>query len=278
MSSIVNFPSIELSNPEYTPDGFHFITVKSPALNRRADISVFIPGSESTEPLPLVTLLHGVYGSHWAWLFNAGAHQVLTHLIENEGLPRMALAMPSDGLWGDGSGYLRHEDSDYRTWIVNEVPAAVAHLAPNIKRMPHFLCGLSMGGYGTLRIGALHPASFAALSAHSSVTNLGDLQSFVLSGTHPFHLSENEPLDALNCLLANASSLPPFRFDCGADDPLLESNRSLHSNLDAAGIPHVYEEFAGGHTWKYWREHLSDSLRFFAQTLQSTSSGHPNKI
>jgi putative tributyrin esterase len=266
----VNFPSIEISNPDFTPPGFNFVTVKSPALHRRADISVFIPSKPSRDPLPLVTLLHGVYGSHWAWMFKAGAHEILMHLIENESLPPMALAMPSDGLWSDGSGYLQHDESDYRSWIVNEVPTAVAQVEPNIKDAPHFLCGLSMGGYGTLRLGALYSERYAALSAHSSVTNMDDLQSFALSDTDPFILNEDRPLDVLTCLKANASNLPPFRFDCGTDDPLLESNRILHSELKAAGIAHVYQEFTGGHTWQYWREHLSDSLRFFAQTLHPT--------
>ena len=152
----MNFPTIECSNPAYSPPGIHFITVKSPALNHRADISVFVPPNLSDAPLPLVTLLHGVYGSHWAWLFKAGAHEVLMRLIKDEGLPPMALAMPSDGLWGDGSGYLRHFDADYPTWIIDEVPAAVAKLDPRTEHAPRFLCGLSMGGYGTLRLGALY--------------------------------------------------------------------------------------------------------------------------
>ena len=39
-------------------------------------------------------------------------------------------------------------------------------------------------------------------------------------------------------------------------------NRALHAALDARGIEHQYEEFAGGHDWPYWRLHLADTLRF----------------
>ena len=59
-----------------------------------------------------------------------------------------------------------------------------------------------------------------------------------------------------------SARLPPLRFDCGANDPLLAGNRALHAALDARGIGHQYEEFAGGHDWLYWRLHLADSLRF----------------
>lgn len=263
----MKFPTLEFSNSDFTPPGIHLITVKSPAIDGRADISVFIPQIASTSPLPLVTLLHGVYGSHWAWLFKAGAHQVLLRLIEEEGLPPMALAMPSDGLLGDGSGYLRHTHADYRTWVVKEVPAAVSQLEPRIIGSPRFLCGLSMGGYGALRLGALFADHFSALSAHSSVTNASDLNSFLLKDSKPFSLDDHDPLDVAACLKANAAHLPPLRFDCGVEDPLIDSNRRLHNDLETAGIPHIYQEFPGGHTWDYWSEHLADSLRFFATTL-----------
>lgn len=267
----IHFPTIEISHPDHTPPGMHFITVKSPALHRRADISLFIPPNLKAGPLPLVTLLHGVYGSHWAWLFKAGAHEVLMRLIEQEGLPAMALAMPSDGLWGDGSGYLRHTEADYRSWIVDEVAAACARVDPNTLHAPKFLCGLSMGGYGALRMGALHAERYAAFSAHSSVTDAADLQSFILEGSGPFDLAEDQPLQAIACLKDNAHRLPPFRFDCGTDDGLIEPNRRLHHELERAGIPHGYDEFPGGHTWDYWRTHLADSLHFFARILNESS-------
>ncbi len=264
------FPTLELSDPTLSPPGVHFITVKSPALDRRADLSVFIPPGHENEALPLVTLLHGVYGSHWAWLFKGAAHSTLLRLMAEEKLPPMALAMPSDGLWGDGSGYLRHRDADYHAWIVDEVPEAVAALAPGIRDSARFLCGLSMGGFGALRLGGLNARRYAALSAHSSVTDAADLQSFILEGSGLFDLAEDAPLSALDCLAAQASRLPPLRFDCGLQDDLLESNRRLHKALTAAGVPHLYEEFPGGHDWDYWREHLVDSLRFFAAVLKQS--------
>jgi len=261
------FPTVEISDPVYAPAGVHFITVKSPALRRRADVTVVVPLGLEGQPLPLVTLLHGVYGSHWAWLFKGGAQAVLTRLMADENLPPMALAMPSDGLWGDGSGYLRHADADYRTWIVDEVPAAAALVAPESTHTPQFICGLSMGGYGALRIGALNGTRYAAISAHSSVTHEADLQQFILEGSGRFDLDDADPLDVITCLKANAYRLPALRFDCGLDDTLLESNRRLHAELDAANLPHVYQEYPGGHSWEYWNEHLADSLRFFAANL-----------
>ncbi len=191
--------------------------------------------------------------------------------------PPLIKAMPSDGfmaalgglpLWGDGSGYLRHADADYARWIVEEVPAVAAIVEPNTAHAPRFICGLSMGGYGALRLGALHPDRFAAISAHSSITEPAQMQGFVEERVEQFDLAEDRPLQVLACMKMNAHRLPPLRFDCGKDDPLIGHNRHLHAELDRAQIKHTYQEFPGGHEWPYWHEHLADSLRFFAGQLQ----------
>jgi len=246
--------------------GIHHATVKSAALRRRADISFYVPAESKVEKLPLVILLHGVYGSHWAWLYKGGAHQVLDRLIKEENLPPMMLAMPSDGLWGDGSGYVRHRDADYARWIVDEVPEVAAEIDARCKDAPRFISGLSMGGYGALRLGLLHPRKFAGISAHSSITDVTQMQGFVEESLAEFDLSDNEPLAVIDCAKPS-SSPPPLRFDCGSEDILIEHNRTLHRDLEAASIPHVYEEFPGGHTWDYWHSHLADTLRFFGTRL-----------
>jgi len=246
--------------------GIHHATVKSAALHRRADISFYVPPDAKVEKLPLVTLLHGVYGSHWAWLYKGGAHEVLNRLTQEENLPPMMLAMPSDGLWGDGSGYVRHRDADYASWIVDEVPAAAAQIDARCIDAPRFISGLSMGGYGALRLGLLHPEKFSGISAHSSITEVTQMQGFVEESLAEFDLTDTDPLAVIDCA-KQSSRLSPLRFDCGTEDILIEHNRTLHRDLLAAGILHVYEEFPGGHTWDYWHAHLADTLRFFKTCL-----------
>jgi enterochelin esterase-like enzyme len=34
--------------------------------------------------------------------------------------------------------------------------------------------------------------------------------------------------------------------------------------MQESGIPHIYEEYAGGHEWDYWAKHIGRSLKFFA--------------
>ena len=161
---MTRFRTLEASNPALTPDGFDFVTVKSPALGRRADLTLFAPRqAQGQRGLPLVLLLHGVYGSHWAWAFQGGAHRTLQALVDRGAVPPMVLAMPSDGLWGDGSGYVPHADADFERWIVDEVPAAARQQRPELDdTSPLALIGLSMGGFAALRLAARYPQRWCA--------------------------------------------------------------------------------------------------------------------
>jgi putative tributyrin esterase len=271
MSEAAPFRTIELSEPSLTEPGLRFATVKSPALGRRADVTFYIPhsGQASGKSLPLVLLLHGVYGSHWAWTLKGAAHRVLEKLIKSGECEPMMLAMPSDGLWGDGSGYLHHKEADYARWIVDEVPTLAALVEPRVAGAPLFISGLSMGGYGALRLGARFTEKFAGISAHSSITDFRQMEGFVEESVETFQLASDEEPGVFEAMLHHRGKLPPFRFDCGTEDDLIEYNRVLHRDLDHEGISHVYEEYPGAHTWEYWTEHVADTFRFFTSVLMA---------
>ncbi len=265
---MADFHTIEWSDPSWEREGLRLATVKSPALGRRTDLSFWIP--DAARISTLLILLHGVYGSHWVWTQKAGAHRVAQQLLTAQDIGPMVIAMPSDGLERDGSAYLTwpslplQPSADLEHFLLEEVPA-IAHLAapalqPGAKVA---IAGLSMGGYGALRLGAKYPQRFCAVSAHSAITNVDDLMPFVEEPMADYlTCASREELDVLFWMRRNRASLPPVRFDCGISDTLLDSNRRLHQALDADGIAHVYQEFAGGHAWPYWHTHLSITLRF----------------
>ncbi|MEM6315717.1 MAG: alpha/beta hydrolase-fold protein, partial [Planctomycetota bacterium] len=220
-------------------------------------------------PLPIVTLLHGVYGSHWVWSQKAGVHLTAQRMIDAGALPPMLIAMPSDGLMFDGSAYLPHNDRDFAAWIVEDVPdALIAAGLPTDAEAPRFIAGLSMGGYGALRLGAAFPDRFAAFAGHSSITDFDQLPTFIEEPAAAYGPASTER-SVFETMRANRSALRPFRFDCGVDDPLIEHNRTLHRALTTAGIDHVYEEYPGGHEWPYWTRHIVTTLTFFAEHLPS---------
>ncbi len=263
------YRTTRLSEPQFEHDHLRFLTFKSPALKARGDVSLFIPPNiEAAQNLPLVLLLHGVYGSHWSWAMMGGAHRIAMQMIEENQIRPMVIAMPSDGLWGDGSGYVKHEVGDYDRWIMEDVIGCVTENIPALSAQSLlFMGGLSMGGFGALRLGAKYAARFAGISAHSAITHYSQLQLFVEEPLDRYtaHNSEDE-LSIIYWLQQHKESLPALRFDCGKDDLLVEANRQLHTELTALNIPHQYFEFVGEHNWDYWREHVRDTLLFFEES------------
>lgn len=262
---MTRFPHLELSDPRFEFDNLRFMTIRSPALGGRGDITIFVPpGVNNARDLPVCVLLHGVYGSHWAWAMNGGAHRTAQRLIQSGDIAPMVLAMPSDGLWADGSGYVPHAQANYEQWIIDDVRDAVAEGIPAVgKHSKWFIAGLSMGGYGALRLGAKYPNVFSGISGHSSITHFDQLPKFVDDSLALYGPQDQHDVDVAHWMIEHKGQLPPLRFDCGKDDLLIEENRALHSQLTEHRIPHTYEEFDGGHTWDYWALHIEDTLRFF---------------
>jgi putative tributyrin esterase len=121
-----------------------------------------------------------------------------------------------------------------------------------------------MGGFGALRLGAKYPSVFAAFSGLSSITHFNQLEKFVAD----FEGLKNEAIEqdgVLGFMIKNKDMLPPFRFDCGRDDILINDNRQLHKDLIANDIPHIYEELSGEHSWDYWTKNIEQTLLFFNQ-------------
>jgi S-formylglutathione hydrolase FrmB len=115
--------------------------------------------------------------------------------------------------------------------------------------------GLSMGGYGAMRLGLRHPDKFSSIWAHSAAFVIGDHVDAVGLGD-----IEDASLHDLAPKLKGRTDLPAISFDCGVDDDLIESNRDFHDLLNDLGIEHHYAEHPGGHTWEYWDEHIREAL------------------
>lgn len=248
--------------PSLESEHLHFVARDSPSLGGRGDITLFIPPGDG-RPMPLVILLNGVYGSHRAWTEQGRAHRTAARLIGEGRIRPMVLAMPADGLWTLRTGFLRHLDGAYERWIMEDVIGCAKEMAPGLG--PElFLAGLSIGGYGALRLGAKYGPLVHGISAHSPITRLHDMARFL---PEPDSYLGDEPFVGV-WIARHRASLPPLRFDCGTGDPLLDASRRLHDELNHQSVVHIYQEYPGAHDWAYWSTHLSDTLLFFEQRLR----------
>jgi enterochelin esterase-like enzyme len=266
---VMRFPNAQLSPPIPGNDGLRFLNFRGEALEGRGDVLLYAPpGFESKRGVPLLLLLHGVHGCQWNWWLNGSVDRTASEMLRDGTMSPVLIAMPSDGLWGDGSGYVPHPHGNYEKWIVDDIPGCLSELFPQLQRGKFFLAGLSMGGFAAMRLGMKYATRVLGISAHSSVTHVAQLSRFIPYPPEAFQFAGGTDTDLLYWAKTNRALLPPLRFDCGTEDSLIEENRMLHRDLTELRVPHTYEEFRGNHDWPYWTEHVRRTLAFCKRVLE----------
>lgn len=236
----------------------------SPALQKQHCLNVIHPDRGVPGPYHVMLLLHGLSDDHSIWLRQTNIERYV------EGLP-LLVVMPDGGrgFYCDAvQGY------GYFTAIAHELPELIRHLFHPEGNW--CTTGLSMGGYGALRIALGRPDLFESAYSLSGAVLFGrDYPA--LDGRDEAFSQEmiriTGPVDApggkddLLHLAQTARHLPKIKFDCGDKDFLLEQNRAFHAGLEESRIPHEYVEHPGDHNWPYWDEHVRDALVFHRKNL-----------
>jgi S-formylglutathione hydrolase FrmB len=237
----------------------------SASLEQDRAYTVLLPvgyAGERVRRYPVLYLLHGKGGDHTAWTRRAP-------LREAVGATPLIVVMPDgdDGWytdWADGvHGYegqivrdlIPHVDGTYRTLDVREGRA---------------IAGLSMGGYGALKLALRHPDLFVSAASHSGAVRFpseGWDDGPVVFGPAPGDgrlRAENDVFELALALRRTRAGWPgpALYLDCGNEDGLYESTARLRGFLREIGVPYEYHEHPGGHSWEYWSARLPDQLRF----------------
>jgi putative tributyrin esterase len=238
----------------------------SGVLGRQVTTQVILP-DRGKPPYAVFYLLHGLSDDHTIW---SRRTRIETYVAN---LP-LIVVMP-DG----GRGYYTDNEHGpaYARALAEELPAMIERTFPAAKsRRARCVGGLSMGGYGALRLALGYPDRFCSATSHSGA---------LLAGTRPpregdLHADEfllvfgARPAGSSHDLLALAArcqvrgELPRLRIDCGTEDFLLDHNRTFHERLVEMKIPHEYEEFPGAHSWDYWDLHVREAIAFHARVMK----------
>ncbi|MBX2849542.1 MAG: esterase family protein [Acidiferrobacterales bacterium] len=134
---------------------------------RTMEYGVYTPPNwQLGESLPIILFLHGGGGSHTSFEKYGGA-AYLDQQITAGKIPRVIIVTPNgnNGFWenwADGS-------FQYRDWVLQDVFPEVQQKYQTLTCPEHcHLAGISMGGFGVLRMAYLTPGTFASVSSISA--------------------------------------------------------------------------------------------------------------
>lgn len=234
----------------------------SPVLDKWTAIKVFI-NDHAEPPYPTLYLLHGLAGNHTHW-----TRYTLVERLARE-YPFLVV-MPDGGR----SFYCDSPLGAYETFLVKDLVPYIDRILPTRKQRRYRATGgLSMGGYGAIKLGLKYPQLFGAIMAHSSsvqFAHVGIDEYKHIPETEVFaHHLDREANDvyalARQC---PAKQRPHLYFDCGRDDMLFAENDKFHRHLSRCKFPHTFRRFDGGHTWEYWNTHVRDSFDYLLEVMR----------
>ena len=245
---------------------FATIDYFSRSLQKASALNVVFPDDPAIpRPWSVFYLLHGLSDDHSIWMRRTS----IEHYVA--GLP-LVVVMP-DG----GRGWYTNakEGFAYEDDLIKDVVGLVDHTLPvKAAREGRCIGGLSMGGYGAVKVGIKHHEMFASVNSHSGAVGImHDPERIKSLGDEFTRVFGKSPVDGPEDPFALVKSvdhgrLPAMRIDCGADDFLLAQNRAFRKHLTDLHITHEYEEFPGSHDWAYWDKHVQEAVAFHVRNLK----------
>jgi len=246
------------------------VTFESASLRRRMLYRLVMPAKINPgKKLPVVYLLHGGGGGYLDWTNYSDAAKFAE--------PGLILVMPE----GDSSYYTnsagRPEDR-YEDYIVKDVIAEVESRYPaGPGRQNRAIVGVSMGGYGAVKIAMKHPELFAFAAGLSPAVDVPTRPfSIKRISQWRFHSSifgpagsqtrrENDPY-AL-ALTIDPATTPYLFVTCGEQEGLLPANRKFAAILAERKFAYEFHTARGDHNWMQWNAWLPEAFESLQRHL-----------
>ncbi len=245
---------------------FATISYYSHSREKASSFNVIFPDSpDAPRPWSVLYLLHGLSDDHTTYMRRS--------CIERYTLGYPLMVVMPDG----GRGWYTNAEigEAFEDDLIKDVVGLIEKNFPvKAERSGRALGGISMGGFGAIKLGLKYPKMFASVHSSSGLPALcrDPKESAALSPEFA-RIFGPSPTDGPEDPFALASKarprdLPAFRLDCGDEDPFLEQNRSFHEHLESLKIVHEFHEQPGTHTWRYWDLRLQDALDFHRRSLK----------
>lgn len=259
-----NDTSSTSDHPRLTPNvSLRDVTFRSSALGRAIQYRVISPAHPAKQKLPVVYLLHGGGGGFRDWSnYSNVASFAETGLL---------LVMPE----GESSYYTNAVDpaeDRFEDYITHDLIADVESKYPvAAARESRAIVGVSMGGFGAVKLALRHPDIFSFAGGISSAIDVprrtfsfkrlrqsrhydsifGPSGSLTRRDNDPFYLART----------VDPAGAPYFFLTCGEQEGLLPSNREFAALLGQRRFHYEFHTIRGGHDWNQWDAWLPELFR-----------------
>jgi S-formylglutathione hydrolase FrmB len=262
-------------------------TYASALMNRELRYGLYLPPSyetSGTRRYPVLYFLHGLNENEMRWSTRGETDILLDKMIAAKTIGEFVVAIPMSSTTSfytnARSGNAPWEDAVMKEFI----PMIESTHRVNATRTTRGISGISMGGYGALKIAMKHPEMFGSVSAHSAAL-VPDFNSTTVTGRRLdqfkslfdniygigfaaggqldlSYWNANNPLE----LARNTSKLQGLKIylDCGTEDEygFYAGQQALDDMLTKAKYPHTAALYPGEHGWDYAKQHTPQSLLF----------------
>jgi S-formylglutathione hydrolase FrmB len=259
---------------------------RSAALGYRTTVTAVIPSVDWIEMMrgtdgaefydqryPVLWLLHGTSGDNDCWTR-------FTRLESWAEQHRIAVIMPDCRL----SAFTdMNKGPAYSTFLTEELPRVCRSMFPLLEaREDNFIGGLSMGGYGALKVGLRHPERYSLIvnlsggvdrvthvkraiaenrqtglhNLNAMQTTFGDLSAIEGSDNDVFALAEK--------LAGSGRPKPRIFTSIGTNDPHWDENIRLRTVLVKNDYDLHWEQGPYIHDWTNWNHYIEIALQWIS--------------
>lgn len=247
--------------PQIHPEDFRVrverFELESKLVGQSLDQVVVLPQQVGTTS-PVVLLLHG-RGSSPEGMLN----DELFAALRSAGSEAPVIVLANGG---DSSYFHDRSSGEWGSYLLDELlPAVDQRWDVDTERVA--IGGISMGGFGALDQGRLHPDRYCAIGAHSPAisASAGETAQGAFDDAEDFARH-----DVLGAVREDPSTYgdTPIWIDVGEDDPFRPATEELGDLLRDGGANLEMKVPPGGHDASYWWSHMDEYIEFYVAALR----------
>jgi S-formylglutathione hydrolase FrmB len=255
-------------------------TIKSAALGRPVRYCAYLPASfdsDKNRRYPVIYYLHGL-GDNEQSLLNTGGWDLIEELRRSGKVGDFIVLAPNGGhtfFINSADGKIRYEDFLTKEFI----PQMEQKYRIYGSAAQRGITGISMGGFGALRLALRDPQQYAAVSAqmpalipevpanfagevgNSPTSMMGDVFG---SPFNRAYFDRNNVFFFARLTPAAQLKRLKIYFDVGNNDDygFEQGAEKLHQLLDSRGVPNEFHIYPGRHDPQYAMRHFGEVIQF----------------